>query len=319
MTKTAPELSIVIPAYNEGEGIELFHKKYLKPHLSKYKHEIVYVNDGSSDDTLEKLIEIAKNKPNIKIVDLSRNFGKEIAVTAGMSASEGDVVIVLDADGQHPPEMIPKFIEKWRDGYQVVVGVRNLQESEGFIKTVGSKLFYQLFNRVSGNQIVPRSTDYRLIDREVKDAFISISETNRITRGLIDWLGFNRSYVYFDSPKRIAGKASYSTKQLFKLAINSFISLSLRPLFLFGQIGLFMVILSGSAGLFIFIEQLMLGDPLGLNITGSAMLGVLISFLVGLILISQSMLAIYIARIYQESQGRPLYVVNKKTSYNIKR
>lgn len=312
-------ISIVIPAYNEEPGIVEFHNKLLIPSLAKikHKHEIIYVNDGSKDNTLSKLQSLAQKDKNVKVISLSKNFGKEIATTAGIHSSTGDAVMILDADGQHPPKLIPKFIEKWEEGQQVVIGVRNKQKHEGLVKEFGSKIFYRIFNSTSGEEIKPRSTDFRLIDIEVKEAFCEMTERNRITRGLIDWLGFDKHYIHFDSPERLAGEASYSTKQLFKLAMNSFISLSLKPLFLFGYLGLAIVLVSGLAGLFIIIEQLILNDPMGLNITGSAMLGVLLSFFVGLILISQSMLAIYIARIHEQSQKRPLFIVNKRNSRNL--
>lgn len=312
-------VSVVVPAYNETEGIVQFHKKLLTPALEKIgkKYEIIYVNDGSKDDTLKKLTSIASKSNNVKIVNLSRNFGKEIATTAGIFHASGDATIILDADGQHPPAIIKDFIKKWEEGAQVVVGIRNKEKHEGVIKSVGSKLFYSLFNKASGAHIIPRSTDFRLIDKDVREEFLKFTEKNRITRGLIDWLGFDRDYIYFDSPERIAGEASYKTSQLIRLASNSFVSLSLKPLFLFGRIGFAITLLSLLAGLFIIIEQFVLGDPWSLNFTGSAMLGVFISFLVGLVLTSQGMIAIYLSHVHNQSQNRPLFIVNKRSSTNL--
>ena len=312
-------VSIVVPAYNESEGIVHFHEKLLVPSLEKLggKYEIIYVNDGSRDDTLEKLTRIAHNTTNVKIVNLSRNFGKEIATTAGIFQASGDVTLILDADGQHPPALIGDFIKKWKKGAQVVIGIRNKEKHEGLIKSVGSKMFYSLFNKASGAHIIPRSTDFRLIDKDVREEFLKFTEKNRITRGLIDWLGFDRDYIYFDSPERIAGTASYKTGQLIKLASNSFVSLSLKPLFLFGRIGIAITLLSLILGLFIIIEQFVFGDPWSLNFTGSAMLGVFISFLVGLVLISQGMIAVYLSHVHNQAQNRPLFVVNKRSSTNL--
>lgn len=312
------KLSFIIPAYNEVEGIDYFHNELLLPSIKslKQKYEIIYVNDGSTDKTLEILADIAKD-PAVKVIDLSRNFGKEIAITAGIFNATGEALIILDADGQHPPNMIGEFIKQWKDGSQVVVGIRNKQNHEGFIKEVGSKIFYKTFNSASGAKLTPRSTDFRLIDKYVQQEFIKMHEHNRITRGLIDWLGFKRSYVYFDSPERQAGQASYGTTALFKLAMNSFISLSLKPLFFFGWIGLAITVLSSLLGIFIIIEQLILKDPLGLNFTGSAMLGIFIAFLIGLTLISQAMMSIYISHIHKQAQQRPLFVINKKSSINL--
>lgn len=312
-------LSIVVPMYNEAAGVNQFHSKLLKPSLvdTSIPYEIIYVNDGSNDNTLEALQQIAKKDKAVKVVSLSRNFGKEIATTAGIHQSAGDAVIIMDGDGQHPPTLIGEFIKQWKDGAQVVIGVRNSNQKEGAVKKWGSKLFYKLFNSTSGTEIVPKSTDFRLIDSTVRTEFMKFPERNRITRGLIDWLGFKRAYVVFDSPARIAGEASYKTSQLVKLALNSFVSLSLKPLFMFGWIGIGIITLSIAFGLFIIIEQFILGDPMALHFSGSVILGTFTSFLVGLVLVSQAMLATYISHIHVQTQGRPLFVVDESNSVNI--
>lgn len=312
-------ISVVVPAYNESEGIHDFHDlliSVLKKHF-KNSYEILYVNDGSRDDTLEKIQSIAGNEPSIKVVNLSKNFGKEIAVTAGIHKASGNAIIIMDSDGQHPPSLIPDFVKKWKDGAQVVVGIRNSNQKEGVIKKWGSKVFYKLFNSTSGSEIIPRSTDYRLIDKVVATEFKKFSERQRITRGLIDWLGFRREYIEFDSPARLAGEASYKTSQLLKLAMNSFTSLSLKPLFFFGWLGIFITGVSLIIGLFILIEQIILGDPLNLNFTGSALLGIFISFLVGIVLTSQGMIAVYLSHVHSQTQDRPLFVVDPAGSRNV--
>lgn len=312
-------VSVVVPAYNESEGIKAFHSKMLLPALDTcgFKYEIIYINDGSTDDTLLKLTAIARKNSAVRVINLSRNFGKEIATTAGIFHSTGDATIILDADGQHPPELIPLFLEKWQKGAQVVVGVRNKEEHEGFVKRIGSKLFYKAFNSASGSELIPRSTDYRLISRDVREQFKLFSERNRITRGLIDWLGFNRQYIHFDSPERFAGTASYKTVQLVRLAANSFISLSLKPLFFFGWVGACIITLSVTLLLFILIEQFLLGDPLAINFSGPFILGVFMSFLISIVLISQAILAAYVSHIHTQAQDRPLFVVNPEGSINL--
>ena len=199
----------------------------------------------------------------------------------------------------------------------MVVGVRSSDQKAGVLKEWGSTVFYRLFNSVNGVQIQPGSTDYRLIDRAVQQEFIKLSEHNRITRGLIDWLGFTRDYIYFDTPARLAGTTNYSPKKLVGLAVNSFISLSLRPLFLVAWAGFIITLLSFMAGVFIFIEQFLLGDPLELNFTGAALLGIFVSFLIGLVLTSQGILAAYLSHIHIHAQGRPLFVVNYRDSVGI--
>jgi len=306
-------ISLVIPAYNEQLGILKFHNKLLLPALKsmqEYDFEITYVDDGSTDKTKEILQDIADADRRIRLACLSRNFGKEIATTTGIHISNGDAVICLDADGQHPPKILYKFIDKWEKGAKVIVGVRKSNKNEGVIKKYGSKLFYKLFNQLSGSKqkITPRSTDYRLIDKSVQQEFIKFSERNRITRGLIDWLGFRRDFVYFNSPARLAGNANYQIRDLTKLAVNSFISLSVKPLLFFGYVGLVIFLISLITGIFIIIEQYILGDPMGLKFTGSASLGVFISCLIGIVLMSQSMISIYLSHIHTQTQNRPNYL-----------
>ena len=312
-------LSIVVPVFNEAEGIESFHSKHLLPALNKLtiQHEIIYVDDGSHDTTLDAITLFAKKDKSIKVVSLSRNFGKEIATTAGISAATGDATMIMDGDGQHPPSLINEFVEKWQNGAQVIVGVRNANQKEGVVKKVGSRVFYKIFNSTTGTELVPRSTDFRLIDKIVQKEFLKFTERQRITRGLIDWLGFKRDYVVFEAPARIAGKASYKTSQLVKLALNSFVSLSLKPLFFFGWVGITITLLSVGIGLFALIEQVILGDPMSLGITGSGLLGILISFLIGLVLISQAVLAVYVSHIHSQTQDRPLFIIDETRSKNL--
>ncbi|HSW92103.1 MAG TPA: glycosyltransferase family 2 protein [Candidatus Saccharimonadales bacterium] len=309
----------MIPLYNEAEGLKHFHTKLLLPSLKKTAstYEIIYVNDGSTDSTLSILRDIAKSNKSVKVVNLSRNFGKEIATTAGISVASGDATIIMDGDGQHPPELMPLFVEKWQQGAQVVVGVRNSNQREGVIKRYGSKLFYRLFNSLSESEIIPRSTDYRLIDKVVRLEFNRFTERHRITRGLIDWLGFTHDYIEFDSPARIAGTASYKTSQLIKLALNSFVSLSLKPLFFFGWVGGIITVLSLFFGVFILVEQIIMHDPLHLNFTGPAMLGIFMSFMIGLVLISQAIMATYLSHVHTQTQDRPLFVIDPTHSIGI--
>lgn len=312
-------LSIVVPVFNESAGIEEFHRSLLLPAIKKCakKYEIIYVNDGSSDDSLKKLQQIAKKNPTVRIVSLSRNFGKEIATTAGIFQATGDATIILDADGQHPPKLMPNFIKKWQAGAQIVVGVRKSNQKEGPIKKWGSKLFYKLLNSKNDTVMIPGSTDFRLIDKEVRKQFCRFSERNRVTRGLIDWLGYNRDYVYFNAPARLAGEATYNIRKLTKLALNSITSLSLKPLFFFGWVGGIIMVLSFLLGLFIIIEQFLMGDPLSINFSGPVMVSIFVAFLIGIVLISQAMLSTYISHIYVQTQDRPLFVINKNESIRI--
>jgi glycosyltransferase involved in cell wall biosynthesis len=312
-------LSVVVPMYNEEEVLRDFHKILLPEvkRASGNSFEIIYVNDGSKDATLDILSEIATTDKKVRVINLSRNFGKEIATTAGISVATGDATLLMDGDGQHPPIRIEDFIMEWQKGAQVVIGVRSSNHKEGTVKKWGSKIFYRIFNATSGSEIIPRSTDFRLIDKVVRNEFLKFTERQRITRGLIDWLGFKRAYITFDAPARMAGEASYKTSQLIKLAMNSFVSLSLTPLFFFGWIGVFITTISLFIGLFIFVEQLVFADPLQLNITGSALLGIFTSFLIGLVLTSQGIIAVYLSHVHGQSQARPLFVIDPVNSIGL--
>lgn len=313
------ELSVIVPAYNEEAGIQLFHESLLMPHVvdASKNYEIIYVDDGSDDNTLDILSKIAKQDERVKVVSLSRNFGKEVASSAGIKFASGKATLIIDSDGQHPPELIPEFMKKWRAGAQVVVGVRTSTQKESAIKSLGSTLFYRLLNSVNDVHMKPGSTDYRLIDQAVRKEFIKLHEHNRITRGLIDWLGFKRDYIYFEAPPRLAGKATYSPSKLLGLTVNSLASLSIKPLFVLAWVGFVVTIASLSLGIFILIEQFILNDPMDLNFTGAALLGVFITFLVGLVLTSQGVLAIYLSHVHTHAQGRPLYIVDDSKSIGI--
>lgn len=304
-------ISFVIPVFNEVEGISVFHKSLIKViKKNKYNYEVIYCDDGSVDGSMRKLHEFTKNDKNVKVIELARNFGKELATTAGINNCAGDAVMILDADGQHPVDLIPEFIKMWQGGADIVVGVRTTNKKEGFVKKFGSKLFYHLLRKLGVKDVTPGSTDFRIIDRAVADEFNSLTEHNRVTRALIDWLGFKKEHIYFSANAREYGEASYSVKKLFQLAFNGFVSLSFTPLYFAGYLGIFIILGSLLSTLFLVIESL-IGDPLRLSISGTAYLALLIIFLVGILLSCQGLLSIYVARIYSETQNRPLYVVKK--------
>ena len=314
------KISVVVPVYNESEGIANFLGQSLLPELDKiekYSTELILVDDGSTDDTLSILQKIANSNKAIKVIALSRNFGKEAALSAGLQYASGDAVITIDADGQQPPALIPEFIKKWENGADVVTGVRDHYTRHGLIQKLGSKMFYHLLRKMGNKYTVPGSTDFRIIDREVVDEFNQLPEHNRITRGLIDWLGFRQEHIKYTYGVRLAGKPSYNLKKLFKLAIDSFISMSDTPLVVLGYFGLIITFLSGILGLFVLIQQYILGDPLGLYWNGAVQMAIFITFLIGIVLISQSIVALYISHIHADTQDRPLFIVNKKSSRNL--
>jgi len=309
MTKSTL-ISIIIPCYNEAEGLAALYAALVQATKdSPEQFEFIFVDDGSKDGTADLVRELTRKSAHVRLIELTRNFGKEIAVTAGIHAARGDAAITIDADLQHPPSLIPELIAAWRAGAEIVVGVRRTGAGHApVLKRAGSALFYRLINAISDVEIRARATDYRLIDRVVIDEFNRFTERGRITRGLIDWLGFRRAYVNFTPAKRYAGTAAYTYYSLINLALASFVSMSLFPLKVAGYVGFIITALSGPLGLFILVEKYMMGDPLGLNFSGPAILAVILLFLVGIILIALGLISLYIAVIHIEVTNRPLYV-----------
>lgn len=308
-------ISVIIPVHNEEKNIPLIYneiKKVWTNLAEKYDYELIFVNDCSRDKSGEEIDKIAENDGRVKHLEFSRNFGKEIATSAGLHHALGEAAIMIDADLQHPVELIAEFIEKWENGAPVVVGVREKSEGERLFKQIGSSLFYKIMNFIGETEIIPRATDFRLLDRRVIEEFKKFTERNRITRGLIDWLGFEIARVYFRAAERKSGKAGYGYLKLFKLALLSFVSHSLFPLKLAGYLGIFITFFSSILGLFVIIEQIILKDPLGIRFSGTAMLAVMILFLVGVILSSLGLIALYIAHIHNEVINRPMYVIKNK-------
>jgi dolichol-phosphate mannosyltransferase len=316
-----PLVSVTVPLYNEAAGILAFHQQLLQviKAATNNSYEIIYCDDGSTDDTAALVHKLCAKNSRVKLITLSRNFGKESALSASIHQATGDGILMLDGDGQHPVELIPDFITAWQNGADVIIGLRSDKDSESTFKRFGSWLFYKLFNRLTGQKMTPGTTDYRLIDRSVQQAFLSLTETDRITRGLIDWLGFKRQFIPVHRLARTAGAPGYTFSSLMKLATNSFVSMSSTPLYFFGYIGVFIASTSFVVGLAVLIEQIILRDPWQWQFTGSAMLGILILFLVGIILISQGVISLYISHMHSQTKGRPLYVINYKESAGIDR
>lgn len=304
-------ISVVVPVHNEEANLPvLFERIYsVFDKLPHYTLELIIVDDGSRDHSVAVAQSLNKPDNKVQIVELVRNFGKEIATTAGLHHTHGEAAIVIDADLQHPVKLIPEFLEQWQAGADVVVGVRVMGKGHtSFLKRLGSRGFYRLMSLISDTVIVPNATDFRLIDRVVIDQFNRFTERNRITRGLIDWLGFTHAYIYFEPERRMFGNPAYTYLKLVKLAINSLISMSFIPLKMAGYLGIIITLVSGPIGLFIFFEKYLLRDPWHMSITGSATLGVILMFLVGIILICLGLITLYIANIYGEVANRPLYV-----------
>jgi polyisoprenyl-phosphate glycosyltransferase len=308
-------ISIIIPVYNEEKNIRPLYDKVAEVGeeiCGEYGLEIIFVNDGSTDSSQQSITALSAADDRVKYVELSRNFGKEVALTAGINNCSGTACIMIDGDLQHPVELIPEFIRKWEEGAETVIGIREESKAGGLIKNIGSTLFYRIINRIASVNIIPGATDFRLLDRIIIDEFNKFTEHNRISRGLMDWLGFKREYIHFQVRERDHGQPGYSFFKLLRLAMNSFVSLSLFPLKIAGYLGLIISTISGVIGLFILIEKFILKDPMELNFSGPAMLAVFIMFLVGVVLSCLGLMALYIAAIHGEVVNRPLYVVRKR-------
>jgi dolichol-phosphate mannosyltransferase len=308
-----PLISIVVPVYNEERNLPHLYKE-IKKHVDQlpYRFEMLFVDDGSADNSATVVKVCANRDKRVRLIQLARNFGKEAAMSAGLHEAKGDAAIIMDADMQMPPKLMGKFIEKWREEQaEIVVGVFAAR-SMGRLRRWGAHCFYRLMRTIGNTKITPHATDYRLLDRQVIDVFDSFTERNRITRGLIDWLGFKRTYVYFEQAPRKFGQPTYPFSKLIQLAMNSITAYSLVPLKLAGYLGVFILTVSIPLGLFLVVERFLLGDPLGWGINGTTMLATLILFLVGVMLACLGLISLYIAHIHAEVINRPLYIVREK-------
>ncbi len=303
-------ISIVVPFYNEATNIKPLYDALIE-HVDKIvdRLEIIFVDDGSRDNSVAQVRKLQKKDKRVRLLRFSRNFGKEAATSAGLHAAKGNAAIVMDADLQHPPHLIPQFLDKWEQGQEVVVGVKHYSKQAGWFKRKSSGAFYKLLSSISHTHITPHATDFRLIDRVVLDEFNRFTERNRMIRGLIDWLGFDRDYIYFTAAERHSGKASYNYRKLVGLAFNSLTSYSLFPLRLAGYIGVFILAFSGPMGVVLGVNRFLLDDILGLSTSGTALLAVMLLFLVGMVLASLGLVALYIAHIHAEVIDRPLYIL----------
>lgn len=311
-------VSIIVPVHNEQDNLKQLYQalnSQFKQIGLDFDFEILLINDGSNDNSQQIIDELSKLDHRVKSIEFARNFGKEIATTAGLNNCHGDSAIMIDADLQHPVEMIPEFLDKWQLGADIVIGLRKNGKRKGIIKKIGSLVFYQLMNIFGETKISAKATDYRLIDRKVINEFNRFTERNRITRGLLDWLGFKKDYVYFDPNPRFKGEATYSKLKLIKLALTAFVSHSLFPLRVAGYLGILIITFSGPLGLFIFLDRYIFNDITGYNFSGPAILAVLNLFMTGIILSCLGLIALYIGNIQNETTNRPLYVVREKKNF----
>lgn len=302
------QLSIVVPLYNEEKNIN-----YLFEHLTSAlnritsSYEIVCVNDGSKDNTLECLIEQNRCNPAIKVVNLSRNFGKEIALTAGIDYASGAAVIPIDADLQDPPELIAELVAKWREGYDVVYATRLTRQGETWLKRFTADAFYKTIGKMSCVNIPPNTGDFRLLDRKVVEALKQLPERTRFMKGLFAWVGFKQTSVLFERQPRFQGTTSWNYWKLWNFALDGIASFSFIPLKVWSYLGLSVSFVSLLYASFLIIRTLIFG----IDVPGYASLMVTILFLGGIQLITLGIIGEYLGRVYEEVKGRPLYVVRE--------
>ena len=308
--------SVIVPVYYEEEVICETYKR-LKSVMDNTgeTYEIIFVNDGSRDRTKELALEICEKDKNVKLIDFSRNFGHQNAITAGMNYSSGDCVVVIDADLQDPPEVIPEMMKKWREGYDIVYGKRVKREGETLFKKFTAKMFYRTLNKMTEVKIPVDTGDFRLIDRKVCNALRdNISERNRYVRGIVSWLGFKSAPVEFVREKRFAGETKYPLKKMIKFAGDALMSFSYKPL----RWPLFAGIFIGLISLISLIVMVILTATGTLeNVAGWAL--IILSCLFGccgMILIALGIMGEYLARTYDEAKDRPLYVINEFVNFD---
>lgn len=310
MSRSQKTISIVVPFYNEGEGVNSFYRALSEvlESIPGYEMEVVCVDDGSQDDTLEKLVSIVRKDPRFRVIELSRNFGKEAALTAGIDAAKGDAVIPIDADLQDPPELISALVEKWEEGAEVVLARRVDRSSDPFLKRKTAELFYRFHNRLSTVQIPENVGDFRLMDRVAVDALKQLPEQQRFMKGLFAWIGFKTTSVDYARSRRTSGNSKFSGWKLWNFALEGLTSFSTAPLKLWSYIGGLGAIATFSYALFIITRTLLHG----VDIPGYASLLVAVLFFGSLQLIGVGVLGEYIGRIYMESKKRPMYLVRKQ-------
>lgn len=301
-----PLVSIIIPVLNEAESIATLLGR-LKPTLEGLdcRWELLFVDDGSTDATLARIREQHQADPRITAVSLSRNFGKEIAIAAGLAHARGDAAIMMDADLQHPPEMLPQFLAKWREGYQIVYGQRVSRESDGPIRRLLTRGFYSIFNALARTDIPPGAGDFRLLDRRAINAMNAIRESSRFNKGLFSWIGFRSTGIDYDVAERVHGQSKWSLRRLVHFALDGLTSFSTLPLRVWSLLGLAISLTAFAYSLFVLVQTLIVGA----DVPGFPSLIISVMFLAGVQLISLGVLGEYLGRVYEEVKGRPLYIV----------
>ena len=304
-----PLLSIVVPVFSEEKIVpEFYHRtKAVADGLAdRYDHEIIFVDDGSRDRTLDILRELGASDPRIKVISFSRNFGHQFAITAGLDNAWGDAAVVIDGDLQDPPEIIREMVAKWEAGSKVVYGVREKRKGENPLKRATAKLFYRLIRLIGDTDMPLDAGDFRLLDRKVVETLRSIREENRYIRGLVSWAGFPQTGVAYTRDRRYAGRTKFTLKKMVRFAFDGLLSFSDKPLKITSFVGFLITTVSFLMGLRIIINKIRFPETL---VSGWTSLILTVLFMGGIQLISLGILGLYLGRQYREVKKRPLYVI----------
>ena len=306
-------LSVVVPCFNEEEVIEVSHQRLtdVLQQIPLLDYELIYVDDGSTDRTADQLEQLQRGDPRVRVIGLSRNFGHQIAVTAGINEASGEGIVLIDADLQDPPEVIPRLVEQWRNGYEVAYGKRSDRAGETFIKRWTAAVFYRVINRLSDIPIPLDTGDFRLIDRKVIEVMRQMPERDRFVRGMVSWAGFRQVAVPYRRKPRLAGSSKYPLFKSLKLATDGMLSFSLAPLRLATGIGFVAALLALFGICYALITRLFTN----VWVPGWTALFIAVLFLGGVQLISLGIIGEYVGRTYGETKHRPLYVVRKRYGF----
>ncbi|NLG99068.1 MAG: glycosyltransferase family 2 protein [Chloroflexi bacterium] len=306
-------VGIVIPVYNEEDALQAFHSQLCETIESlPYKFVIYYVNDGSVDRTGELLYQISCQDPRVTTIELSRNFGHQAALTAGMDVVEGDFVITMDGDGQHPPALIPAMLELAESGYDLVLTQRSEEENVSFFKRKTASLFYGLINRIGDTEVLPGGADFRLMSRTALDSLKQMREYHRFLRGMVSWIGFRTVILPYTPPARLGGQSKFTLKKMFRLATNAIFSFSLVPLYIGISMGVLMLLLAAVE--IIYVLSLWLNGDQSTLAPGWSSLMFVILFASGVLMILLGFIGVYIGFIFQEVKRRPIYLIRQVIS-----
>lgn len=303
-------ISIVTPVYNEEDNVVFFHEEITKVmKTTGMDYELIYVNDGSKDRTDELIRELAEKDSHVRAITFARNFGHQTAITCGMDFARGDAVITMDGDMQHPPELIPLLLEKWKDGYDIVQTIRTSTEDSGFIKKITSAGYYKVINSISKTPVTPGGSDFRLMNRKSLDVFLRFREHARFIRGIVGGLGFKQTIIKFEAPARHAGVSKFSMNKMLHFAMDGILTNSTTPL----RTAFYAGAVSGFIGILLILHVLY-SYLVGNTVPGWATMTILIAFFGSANLVGLGIIGEYIGRIYEETKERPLYWISGDTN-----